>query len=194
MESVTDVRSIDTPEPAPARGPLPPGGARAAAAARGIPTQVDPGATAVGPPGPIGPTGPPGPPGPRGEPGPPGPQGAPGQAVAAADERARGFAVVEVLGGPPQLRADVSRGFAGVERVGRGVYNLRVAPDSGIDPATVPLVVGVEWGRSRGRALFAYWQAGGAAGTGPDVFTVRTFSTETTTEPSDEVAFVVIVP
>lgn len=195
-----------------ARRQPPPGGARAAAAARAIPSQVDPSAAVIGPPGPIGPTGPPGPPGhdgppgrdgppgapgprgERGEPGPPGPQGSVGPPTAAGAAGARGYAVVEVLGGAPQIRAGVSRGFAGVERAGRGIYLLRVEPGAGIDPATTPLVVGVEWGRSRGRALFAYWQAGGVAGAGPDAFTIRTFSFEGAVAPSDEVAFVVIAP
>lgn len=124
--------------------------------------------------------------GPPGDPGTPGTAGAPGTARAYAQVNSYMF----------HFGMALAKNFTAVSHPETGVYCL--TPAAGIDPTLAPAVVSPEWADSHGADLLAEWDSTGSFAGGPcntGDFVVRTFQLPSgTPTPSDEVAFVVIVP
>jgi hypothetical protein len=124
--------------------------------------------------------------GPPGDPGAAGAGGAPGTARAYAQVTPYAFSFGMVL----------AKNFTAVSHPETGVYCL--TPGAGIDPTLAPAVVSPEWAASHGSDLLTEWDSTGGPGRGPcntGDYAVRTYQLPGgTPTPSDEVAFVVIVP
>ena len=124
--------------------------------------------------------------GPPGDPGAAGAGGASGTARAYAQVNSYQFHFGMVL----------AKNFTAASHPDTGVYCL--TPAAGIDPTLAPAVVSPEWADSHGSDLLAEWDSTGSFAGGPcstGDYVVRTFQLPGgTPTPSDEVAFVVIVP
>jgi hypothetical protein len=145
--------------------------------------------------GPTGPRGPQGAQGPTGSTGPTGPAGVAGTATA--------YAVVDPIMLPaPSFVASKTMNFVAVTKAPfTGVYCL--TPAAGIDPAVRPALVAPEWGLSTPdlNSYFTYVNAySGSTNCPATDFEVETYilptggSTVPDAQPSDGVAFVIIVP
>jgi len=124
--------------------------------------------------------------------GPPGDPGTSGAAGAAGTARA----YAQVNSYKSHFGMVLAKNFTAVSHPDTGVYCL--TPAAGIDPTLMPCVVSPEWADSHGSDLLAEWDSTGSFTGGPcntNEFVVRTFQLPGgTPTPSDEVAFVVIVP
>ena len=124
--------------------------------------------------------------GPPGDPGAAGAGGAAGTARAYAQVNSFQFSFGMVL----------AKNFTAASHPETGVYCL--TPAAGIDPTLMPCVVSPEWADSHGFDMLTEWDSTGGSGRGPcntGDYTVRTYQLPGgTPTPSDEVAFVVIVP
>lgn len=85
-----------------------------------------------------------------------------------------------------------SKGFSAITHPSTGQYCLELV--GSVQAKTVPHVT-VDWSRSLGNILFAYWRSAqaGCPGATPRTINVTTYATSSGTL-SDSVAFVVIVP
>jgi len=124
-----------------------------------------------------------------------GPPGDPGSAGAAgASGTARAYAQVNSY--QFHFGMVLAKNFTAASHPDTGVYCL--TPAAGIDPTLMPCVVSPEWADSHGSDLLAEWDSTGSFAGGPcstGDYVVRTFQLPGgTPTPSDEVAFVVIVP
>ena len=124
--------------------------------------------------------------GPEGDSGAAGAAGAPGTARAYAQVNSYKF----------HFGMALAKNFTAVSHPDTGVYCL--TPAAGIDPTLAPAVVSPEWADSHGWDLLTEWDSTGSFAGGPcstGDYVVRTFQLPGgTPTPSDEVAFVVIVP
>jgi hypothetical protein len=128
----------------------------------------------------------------QGNRGPTGAQGVQGiqgiQGIQGAPGTAKAYAYVSG-GASPTLDTARSKNFSAVSHVGLGDYCL--TPAAGINPATMPASVSVDWSASSGSDLLVFWRSAAptcAAGQ-YEVLTYNLASART-----DNVAFVILVP
>lgn len=102
------------------------------------------------------------------------------------------YAFVSSVGTTPAFDAARTRNFSAVSSPTTGEYCL--TPGAGINPATSPLVVSVDWSNSSGSDLLVYWRSSGL-GCPAGQYDVVTYDLEGGTPTlTDDVAFVAYVP
>jgi hypothetical protein len=103
------------------------------------------------------------------------------------------YAFVATPGATPAFNAARTRNFTAITSPATGEYCL--TPRAGINPATSPLIVSVDWSNSSGSDLWVYWRSSGA-GCPAGQYDVLTYQLggDTTPDQTGTVAFVAYVP